>query len=107
MSPLDNRVGSVKTKWVYSFGDGTADGSAVVASVAFPDFVGTVYRWTLSDSGLTTETLPLDYAQVHGTNRDGSAIVGGTVEGAFRMSGERALGELCGGRGDRFGREKP
>jgi pyruvate,orthophosphate dikinase len=29
MSPLDNGVGSVKTKWVYSFGDGSADGSAV------------------------------------------------------------------------------
>jgi len=29
MSPLDNGVGSVKTKWVYSFGDGRADGSAV------------------------------------------------------------------------------
>ena len=42
----------------------SADGSAVVASVAFPDFIGTVYRWTLSASGLTTETLPLDYAQV-------------------------------------------
>ena len=25
MSPLDDGVGSVKTMWVYSFGDGTAD----------------------------------------------------------------------------------
>jgi uncharacterized membrane protein len=64
----------------------SADGSAVVASVAVPDFVGTVYRWTLPDSGLTTEILPLDHAQVSGTNRDGSVVVGGTVGGAFRWT---------------------
>jgi uncharacterized membrane protein len=77
----------------------SADGSAVVASVAFPDFVGTVYRWTLSDSGLTTETLPLDHAQVHGTNRDGSVIVGTTVGGAFRWTakgGTQILGAPSG-----------
>ena len=28
MSPLDDGVGSVMTKWVYSFGDGAADGSS-------------------------------------------------------------------------------
>ena len=33
MSPLDNGVGSVKTKWVYSFGDGAADGSAVLRNL--------------------------------------------------------------------------
>jgi pyruvate,orthophosphate dikinase len=33
MSPLDNGVGSVNTKWVYSFGDGTADGSAVLRNL--------------------------------------------------------------------------
>jgi len=73
----------------------SADGSAVVASVAFPDFVGTVFRWTLSDSGVTTEILPLDYAQVRGTNRDGTVIVGTTVGGAFRwtaVGGKQILG---------------
>ncbi len=33
MSPLDNGVGSVKTMWVYSFGDGTADGSATLRNL--------------------------------------------------------------------------
>ena len=33
MSPLDNGVGSVITKWVYSFGDGTADGSAALRNL--------------------------------------------------------------------------
>ena len=33
MSPLDNGAGSVKTKWVYSFGDGAADGSAVLRNL--------------------------------------------------------------------------
>ena len=33
MSPLDNGTGSVKTKWVYSFGDGAADGSAVLRNL--------------------------------------------------------------------------
>lgn len=69
----------------------SADGSAVVASVAFPDFVGTVYRWTLSDSGLTTEILPLDHARVSGTNRDGSVIVGTTVGGAFRWTAKKGM----------------
>jgi len=73
----------------------SADGNAVVASVAIPDFVGTVYRWTLSDSGVMTETLPLDHAHVQGTNRDGSVIVGTTVGGAFRWTaagGKQILG---------------
>jgi uncharacterized membrane protein len=74
----------------------SADGSVVVGSVAFPDFVGTIYRWTLSPSGVTTEILPLDHAQLHGTNGDGSVIVGSTVGGAFRWTeggGTQILGE--------------
>jgi uncharacterized membrane protein len=71
----------------------SADGSAVVGAAA-----GTTYRWTLSRFGVTREFIPIPGTPfVHGTDGDGSVIVGFTDRHAFRwtaVGGTQSLGAL-------------
>ena len=73
----------------------SADGNVVVGSAA-----GTAYRWTLLPSGVTKEILPIAGSpKIHGTNADGSAVVGFTDRFAFWWTaalGTQTLGALFG-----------
>ncbi|MCH7644952.1 MAG: hypothetical protein IH974_08955 [Myxococcales bacterium] len=75
----------------------SADGSIVVGAA-----VGNAFRWTLSPSRVTSETLPIPDAPlvlVHGTNGDGSVIVGFINRHGFRWTaagGTQSLGARFG-----------
>jgi uncharacterized membrane protein len=64
----------------------SADGNVVVSKVSILDFQGTVYRWTLSPSGVTTETLPLPFTLIGGINSNGALVAGSDLSGPFRWT---------------------